>query len=134
MKALRTPADPALLAQRYLAATIPALTPADKPTFGLGVPNEWKPSQRPFVGVFDDGGPTRWPVATRPLLRVTVWSDGRTRSRTIAALCMGVLLAHNIPGVASVREPSSLLDGRDPQNHGLMASFTVRTTVRTNSL
>lgn len=134
MKALRAPGDSALAAQRFLAAKLPSLN-LEPVAVSLGVPDDkWSPQSKPVVGIFDDGGPTGWPVATSPLLRVTVWSNGRSRSRHIAGWVMGVLLAHPIPGIASVREPSSLLDARDPKNKGLMASFTVRTTVRTTAL
>ncbi|MCQ4119884.1 hypothetical protein [Rhodococcus tibetensis] len=133
MKPVRTPGHPALYAKDYLKTALPALT-AVQFTAGLAVPDQWTPHSKPHIGVFDDGGPTRWPVATRPVLRVTVWSVSETQSRDLAGLCMGVLLAHKIPGIAHVREPSSILAARDPKNDGLMASFTVRTTVRTLSV
>lgn len=130
MKAVRTPAHPAITVKDYLKSALPALT-SEQFTAGLGLPSNWTPKSKPHIGVFDDGGVTKWPVATRPVLRVTVWSDGESMSRTLAGLCMRVLLAQSIPGIANVREPSSILDARDPQNGGLMASFTVRTSVRT---
>ncbi|MHA4848769.1 hypothetical protein L1080_004375 [Rhodococcus sp. MSC1_016] len=135
MKALRMPADPAGRVKAYLLVTLPTLI-GEVHTVSVGGPGEdWDvDTSPPHVGIFNDGGPSRWPVATRPLLRVTAWSDGRTRSWDLAGLCMGVLLAHRIPGIANVREPSSILDDRDPKNDGLMASFTVRTTVRTLSV
>lgn len=131
MKALRKPADPAKSAKDYLAATLPDLLDINGLTVGLVVPEDWTLKSPPHVSVFDDSGPGRWPVATRPVLRVTVWAKGRTLAREIAGSCAGVLLAHKIPGIANVREPSSILDARDPKNGGLMASFTVRTSVRT---
>ena len=130
MKPVRTPAQPARLAHDYLKTALPDLT-ADQFTSGLGLPSAWTPKSKPHVGIFDDGGVASWPVSTRPVLRVTVWSDGETKSRTLAGLCLGALLAHPIPGIANVREPSSILDARDSHNGGLMASFTVRTSVRT---
>lgn len=130
MKAARTPAQPALLAKDYLKTALPALT-AVQFTAGLGLPDDWTPKSKPHIGVFDDGGVASWPVSTRPVLRVTAWSDSETKSRTLAGLCVSILLAHSIPGIANVRQPSSILADRDPHNGGLMASFTVRTSVRT---
>lgn len=134
MKALRTPGDSAARAQEYLDTVLPTLA-IEPVAVTLGLPvDQWSPKSIPHVGIFDDGGASSWPVASSPLLRVTVWSDGRTRSRHIAGWVMGVLLAHRIPGITNVREPSALLDARDPKNKGLMASFTVHTTVRTSEL
>ncbi|MFC9768656.1 hypothetical protein [Rhodococcus jostii] len=134
MKPLRVPADPAAAVKDHLAAAVPALPPGIDPTFGVTLPGDWTPTSAPRVVVFDDTGPTVWPIATRPLLRITVWASGRTRARQIAGLCMGVLLAQQVPGVASIRDPSSILDARDSHNDGVMASFTVRVTARTHAL
>ncbi|MFC9769637.1 hypothetical protein [Rhodococcus jostii] len=134
MKPLRIPGDPARAVKDHLATTVPPLLTGIDPTFGLSLPGDWTPKSTAHVGVFDDTGPAVWPVATRPLLRVTVWSSGRTRSREIAGLCLGILLAQQVPGVASVRDPSSILDARDSHNDGVMASFAVRVTARTHAL
>jgi len=128
---LRLPADPAKVAKNYLATVIPALVAAPAPTFGLIVPPEWTPAAAPRVVVFDDSGPVLWPVTTSPTLRVTVWSDGRDRSRRIAGMCLGVLLAHRIPGIASITDPTLLVEDTDPHNQGVMCSFTVRALART---
>lgn len=134
MKALRAPGDSAARVQEYLSETLPSLA-IEPVVVTLGLPDDqWSPKSIPHIGIFDDGGASQWPVASSPLLRVTVWSNGRTRSRAVAGWVMGVLLARRIPGVANVREPSTLLDARDPKNKGLTASFTVRTTVRTSAL
>lgn len=131
MKSDRRSADPAKSAKDYLAETMPGLLGITGLTVGLVVPDNWTSKSKPHIGVFDDGGPSRWPVSNRPVLRVTVWANGRTLAREISGACMGALLAQPIPGIANVREPSSILDARDPHNGGLMASFTVRTSVRT---
>lgn len=131
MKPLRLPGDPAKVAKNYLASTLPPLVGTPTPTFGLVLPAAWKPESPPALVVFDDSGPTRWPVSTRPLLRVTVWANGRDRGRAIAGAALGVLLAHRIPGIATVSEPSALLEALDSNNGGLMTSFTVRTQSRT---
>ncbi|WP_454199589.1 hypothetical protein [Nocardia sp. Marseille-Q1738] len=131
MKLLRLPADPAKAAKNYLALAVPGMVAAPAPTFGMVVPKDWTPSSAPHLAVFDDSGPARWPVTTRPLLRVTVWADGRDRSRAIAGAALGVLLSHRIPGIATITEPSLLLEARDSTNGGVLASFTVRAQART---
>ncbi|MGW5377441.1 hypothetical protein ACWESM_18545 [Nocardia sp. NPDC003999] len=128
---LRVPADPARIAKNYLAGVIPALAGGTAPTFGMVIPSSWTPAAAPAVVVFDDSGPVLWPVCTSPTLRVTVWSDGRDRSRRIAGLCLGVLLAHRIPGIGSITDPTLLVEDLDDHNGGVMASFTVRAIART---
>lgn len=131
MKPLRLPGDPAKLAKNYLAAVLPAMVGTPTPTFGMVLPPDWTTKSAPALVVFDDSGPTRWPVTTLPLLRITVWSDGRDRSRAIAGAALGVLQSHRIAGIATITEPSGLLEARDSNNAGLMCSFTVRTQSRT---
>jgi hypothetical protein len=131
VKPQRLPADPAKVAKNYLASVIPAMVAAPAPTFGVVVPANWTTSSAPHLAVFDDSGPARWPVTTRPLLRVTVWADGRDCSRAIAGTALSVLLSHSIPGIATITEPSLLLEARDPTNGGVLASFTVRAQART---
>ena len=131
MKAARRPADPANLLADFYESVIPTLPDPIACTVGLGLLDDWKPSMPPHVGVFDDSGPGRWPISTRPVLRVTVWAIDRPSARDLAGLCMGLALAHKVTGIANVREPSGILDALDPKNRGLMASFTLRTTVRT---
>lgn len=132
MKPLRLPADPAKAAKNHLAAVLPGMVAAPSPTFGMVLPANWSPSSSPpAVVVFDDSGPTRWPVETRPLLRVTVWTNGRDRGREIAGAALGVLLSHCIAGIATITDPSGLLEARDSNNAGQMTSFTVRARSRT---
>ncbi|SUA72659.1 Uncharacterised protein [Nocardia otitidiscaviarum] len=131
MKPLRTPADPAKTIKDYLAAVVPGLVDAPAPEFGMTLRADWKPTSAPAVAVFDDGGPNRWPVATAPTIRITVWSNGRDRSRQIAGVCLGVLLSHRVPGVATITQPTALLEAVDSHNTGRMCSFTVRALART---
>ncbi|WP_280335479.1 hypothetical protein [Nocardia wallacei] len=131
MKPLRRPADPAKTAKNYLAAVLPGLVGAPVPTFGMVLPKTWTTASVPAVVVFDDGGPSTWPVSTRPTVRVTVWADGRDRARTIAGAALGVLLAHRIPGIAAITNPTGLLEAVDSNNGGITASFTVSATART---
>ncbi|QIS00989.1 hypothetical protein F5X71_00385 [Nocardia brasiliensis] len=133
-KPLRLPGDPARAIKDYLAAVLPGLVVAPAPTVGMVLPAAWKPASPPAVVVFDDGGPVRWPVTTAPTVRVTVWANGRDRSRAIAGRCLGVLLSHRIPGVATITQPSSLLEALDSNNSGVMTSFTVRALARTLAL
>lgn len=137
MKPFRLPGDPAARIQEFTAdEVVPLLDGRDRSaSFTLGMPDtKWTPDRAPHIGIFDDSGPVRWPIYTAPLIRVTAWSDGRGRARHIAALTMGALLSRVVPGIASIREPSSILDARDPTNAGFTASFTIRTTVRTTAL
>ncbi|WP_052373507.1 hypothetical protein [Nocardia otitidiscaviarum] len=132
MKPFRTPADPAKVIKNYLAATVPPLVSGPAPVFGMVLPVNWSPSSSaPAVVAFDDGGPTRWPVTTAPTVRITVWANGRDRARGIAGVCLGVVLAHRIPGVATVTDPTGLLEAVDSNNGGHMCSFTVRAQART---
>ncbi|ORL01564.1 hypothetical protein A6F56_04390 [Prescottella equi] len=102
-------------------------------TAALSLPSEWTPDDPPAVVVFDDSGPVNWPVSTSPQIRVTVWADGRDRARDIAGKCLGWLLCSKVPGITHIGPGVGLLDGRDEQNGGLTASFTVTTIVRTVS-
>jgi len=129
VKARRQPADAAVPVKNYLVSCLSV--PEPEVTAALNLPPKWAPETHPpAVVVFDDSGPTRWPIATHPQIRVTVWAHGRTRARTIAGLCLGWLLAGRVPGV-KISPGTSIIDARDPDNGGDMASFTVRTTVRT---
>ncbi|WP_406234931.1 hypothetical protein [Nocardia sp. NBC_01009] len=130
-KPFRVPADPARVAKDYLASVVPTLVGPPAPTFGMVLPSDWTPAAAPAVVVFDDSGPMAWPVSTSPTLRITVWSAGRDRSRLIAGRCLGVLLAHRIPGIASIADPTSLVEDTDPNNTGVMCSTTVRALART---
>ncbi|MFE3196263.1 hypothetical protein ACFXHA_45210 [Nocardia sp. NPDC059240] len=131
MKPQRVPGDPAKAIKTYLAATLPALVTTPAPTVGLVLPTGWTTKSVPAVVVFDDGGAGAWPVSTSPTIRVTVWADGRDRSRMIAGAALGLLAAGDVPGVANITEASGLLEARDPNNAGILASFTVRAQSRT---
>jgi hypothetical protein len=131
MKPVRLPADPAKTVKNHLASTVPALVAAPSPTFGLVVPSGWKLESAPALVVFDDSGPSRWPVSTRPLLRVTVWANGRDRSRTIAGAALSVLMSQPVAAGLTITDPSGLLEARDSNTGGLLCSFTVRAQART---
>ncbi len=131
MKPARLPGDPAKAAKNYLAAVVPAMVAAPAPTFGLVLPASWTTKSAPAVVVFDDSGPARWPVTTRPLLRVTVWADGRDQARAIAGAALAVLTSHRVPAIATLTEPSGLLEARDSNTAAVLVSFTVRAQSRT---
>lgn len=132
MKPVRRPADPAKAVKNHLAAALPALVGAPAPTVGLVLPANWSlSSSPPAVVVFDDGGAPVWPVATRPLLRITVWANGRDRARDIASAALSVLTSQQIPGVATLTQPSGLLEARDPNTTAQLVSFTLRAQSRT---
>ncbi|MFD3431156.1 hypothetical protein [Nocardia fluminea] len=132
-KPYRLPGDPAKAIKDHLASVLPGLVSAPAPTVGMGLPSSWSTASPPAVVVFDDTGPVQWPVTTSPTIRVTVWANGRDRSRTIAGRCLGVLLAHRVPGVSTITQPTSLLEAVDGNNNGLMCSFTVRALARTTA-
>lgn len=123
---MRIPDDTARRIKDFLAGRLTE-------SVGLALPSTWSPKSPPHVVVFDDGGPTEWPILTEPRIRVTVWAAGRTASRDLAALCIGLLMTYDVPNVAHVRDPSSILDARD-DNGGIMASFTVAVKSRTVSV
>lgn len=131
MKPVRIPGDPAKAIKNYLASTLPGLVAAPAPTVGLVLPSGWTTKSPPALAIFDDGGVNAWPVSTRPTIRVTVWADGRDRSRAIAGVALGLLAAGDVPGVATITDPSDLLEARDSVNSGILASFTVRAQSRT---
>lgn len=103
------------------------------PSIGVGLmlPSGWSVTDPTYVVVFDDSGPSEWPILTRPLIRVTVWASGRSRARQVAAMTMGLVGQRGIPGIAQVeRNPSAILDAQDPTNFAFLASWTVRVIAR----
>lgn len=132
---LRVPGDPAYAIKEHLKSLLPAAAGTATLTFGLNVPGSWTKTAPPHVAVFDDGGPARWPISTSPTIRVTVWAYGRTNARRLAGLAYGLVLARRIPGVATITEPSSILESGD-SNHpdATLASFTVRALARTTAV
>ena len=128
---LRVPGEMAQPIKDYLAANLPGLLPSDQFTVSLGVPANWTEQSKPHIGVFDDNGPLAWPIVAKHRLRLVVWAGDRTVARRIAGRCAGVILAHRIPGIANVIDPSTLTDGRDPHNGGTTAEWYATVRVRT---
>lgn len=105
------------------AARFPELTVA------LELPADWELGSDPVLVIADDGDPLQmWPVATSPTIRVTSWTSGRNRTYAHAAL--GWLLSEHIPGIAAVLPGTGVLDARDEDTRGDLASFTVLTRVK----
>jgi hypothetical protein len=95
------------------------------------VPDLWKPADGPVVLVADDGGPLKWPIMSRIVIRVTVFANGKDTARLLAGRCIGHLQENRISGLVVFRSGTSILEARDPKTGADMASFTVPTTVRT---
>lgn len=98
----------------------------------LNVPDRWKPADGAVLVVADDGGPTVWPVKSQHTVRLTAWSDGRTKSRGIARLAAGLLGNGRPTGVAHVEQQmGSILDARDPNTGAVLASVLITAHART---
>lgn len=96
----------------------------------LELPSDWELGSDPVLLVANDGSPINmWPVATMPTIRVTSWTSGRELKYAHAAL--GRLLSARIPGLAAVLPGTGVLEARDSQTRGDLASFTVLTRART---
>lgn len=97
------------------------------------VPDDWSvDTDVPLIVVADDGGPIDWPVLSQPLVRATVYANGKQTAKQLRRISMGVLLDAPVPGVAHIRRTGiGYTDGRDPDTGADMASFTVTATVRT---
>lgn len=99
------------------------------------LPTDWTPeASGPVVVIADDSGPMRWPVATKPLVRVTAWGRGRTQVVDLAGTAIGLLLCKPIDGIASVTPGTAVVADRDGKTGGWFATFAVNTTVRTAEL
>lgn len=110
----------------HLAAKYPTLS------VGLALPAGYTAADSgPALAVFDDGGPSEWPISDKATLRVTVWSNSLTTSRAIASYALGVSLTHKAEGLSQILPGTRVLDARDTNNGAIMASYTVRTRVRT---
>lgn len=96
----------------------------------LELPSKWTLGSKPVLVVAADGDPLSvWPVATSPTIRVTSWTSGRDLTYVHAALAR--LLTQRIPGIAAVLPGTGVLEARDGNTKGDLASFTVRTRART---
>lgn len=112
--------------QEYMAGKYPTLT------YSLGLSSSWNTDDSPpALVVYDDSGPLRYPVETRPTLRVSVWTNSLPLSRAIASYALGQALSRRAEGFANILPGTAVMDARDSNNGGIVAGFTVRTRIRT---
>ena len=124
----REPVDVARIVKDWLKADLASRFPTLKVT--LELPSDWALLSSPVLVVADDGDPlVVWPVATSPAIRVTSWTSGRDRTYIHAALTR--LLTAQIPGIAAILPGTGILEARDSNTRGDLASFTVRARART---
>lgn len=124
----REPIDVALLVKDWLKSDLATRFP--ELSVRLELPADWSLGSDPVLIVADDGSlMNMWPAATMPTVRVTSWTSGRDPSYAYAAL--GRLLTERIPGIAAVLPGTGILESRDPNTQGDLASFTVRGRART---
>lgn len=131
MKARRLPADHVVPVQEFLVAQL-AADPSGA-SAGQNLPDGWGTSSAPAVVVASDpGSMDEWPVYTGEQIRISVYAEGRTQARALAARCMGWLLTLRVPGIG-IRTGTGILVDRDPDTRGFIAGFTVRSRARTQS-
>ncbi len=127
MKLVRTPVDVAQLIKDELK--LRAATAHPGLSVRLELPADWTLESSPVLIVADDGGPIDYPVSTAPTIRITTWTAGR--ETRYARWALGQLLGTRITGVAAILPGTGLIEARDDKTRGDLASFTVRTRVRT---
>lgn len=121
------PTDAAPLIKAWLKPLVPGVT------VRLEHDEDWGLGSAPELVIFDDGGPmNQWPINTSPTIRVTSWTTGRDVS--IINRVLGLMLCTPIPGIANVLPGTAVLETRDSKTGADLASFTVRTRVRTTAL
>ena len=124
----REPVDVARLIKDWLKSDLASRFP--ELSVRLELPSDWALGSNPVLLVAADGSPmTMWPVATMPTIRVTSWTSGRELKYAHAALTR--LLTTRITGIAAVLPGTGILEARDPDTNGDLASFTVLTRART---
>ena len=122
------PRDVARIVKDWLKADLAARFP--ELSVRLELPSDWALGSNPVLLIANDGSPMgMWPVATMPTIRCTSWTSGRELKYLHAAL--GRLLTVRIAGVASVLPGTGIIEARDSNTNGDLASFTVLTRART---
>lgn len=99
---------------------------------GLWLPSGYDPAAGPpFVRLSRDGTPSAtYPVVANRTLRVVVWHRSTTLAKSLAELCLALLLTH--PGdevISGCTYLTGVQPGTDPDNEGDIAAFTVRANV-----
>lgn len=101
-------------------------------TVGDEVPKEWDvATDPPLIIVSDDTGPTLWPVWSEPLIRSTIYANGKQTAKDLRRTATGVLMANVPNGMHIAKTGIGYTEARDPDTGADLASFTVRATVRT---
>jgi hypothetical protein len=89
----------------------------------------------PHVQVGLDGdSPRFWPVASRPLIRVTVWHTSAGRAYDLAQLCQGLLLAHIGTTLVRCDPAAGPVPGTDHDSSDHFATLSVHAVVRSTAL
>jgi len=125
----REPVDVARIVKDWLKTSLATRFP--ELSVRMELPDNWTLGSNPVLLVADDGDPlVVWPVATSPTIRVTSWTSGRNRTYIHAAMAL-LLSKTPIPGVAAVLPGTGVLEARDDNTRGDLASFTVLARART---
>lgn len=85
----------------------------------------------PVIVVDDDGGPVTWPIYGRPIVRVTVYANGKQTAKHFRAIALGAIMGTPILGLALHTTGIGYTEARDPETGADLASFTVTATVPT---
>jgi hypothetical protein len=126
----REPIDVARVIKDWLKTNLATRFP--ELSVRLELPDDWSLGSGPVLLVADDGDPlVVWPAATSPTIRVTSWTSGRNRTYAHAAMAQLLQKGQGIPGIAAVLPGTGVLEARDAQTRGDLASFTVRARART---
>lgn len=124
----REPVDVARIMKDWLKDALEPRFP--ELTVVLELPADWKLGSDPVLVIADDGDTmAMWPVATSPTQRLTSWTSGRERKYLHTALSL--VLSQRIPGIAAVLPGTGVLEARDKNTRGDLASATVLTRART---
>lgn len=128
-----------MTAVRVLGDAIPKVKDRLGDTFGATadvadeIPAGWQAltATVPLAVVDDDGGPVTWPVYGRPIVRVTIYANGKQTAKQIRGIALGAIMGAPIPGIALHSTGIGYTEARDNETGADLASFTVTATVPT---
>lgn len=134
---VRVPGDPAPAIKSALAAFFGAAVDVRDE-----IDADWNvlvPGTKPAIVVDDDGGPVTWPIWSRPIIRVTVYANGKQTARTLRRKAIGGLMSNPPAGIyLPTQSPAApgigYTEARDPTTGADLASFTVTATVKTETV
>lgn len=92
---------------------------------GVGLPDEWKPTDPPYVGCAWDSTEAIAQVLAFATVRITVWASSTGEAKRLARLTHGLLLER-----PEARPLAGPFPARDPQTRAEIASFTIRWSAR----